>query len=124
MTIAEQLKITEFPFIIKDGKGNKIYVEDSNKSWYKQEFDLNNNITYFESSNKYWIKREYDLNNNKIYFEDSNNFWVKREFNSRGRVTYYEDSKGEIRDNRPKSVPEYTMEELTKMLGKEFKIKK
>ena len=82
MTIAEQLKVTEFPFEIWDSRGNKIYVEFVNK------------------------------------------FWVKREFNSRGRVTYYEDSKGEIRDNRPKSVPEYTMEELTKMLGKEFKIKK
>ena len=29
MTIAQQLKITEFPFKIKDSKGNLIYCEDS-----------------------------------------------------------------------------------------------
>jgi len=28
-TIAQQLKITEFPFIIKDKNGNQIYYEDS-----------------------------------------------------------------------------------------------
>jgi len=30
-TIAEQLKITEFPFRIRDSRGNVIYREDSNK---------------------------------------------------------------------------------------------
>ena len=29
MTIAKQLKIKEFPFEIKDSKGNQIYFEDS-----------------------------------------------------------------------------------------------
>ncbi len=59
-TIAQQLKITDFPFRIKD------------------------------------------KNNNQIYFEDSN---------------------GYIIDNRPKSTPEYTMEELIAKVGFEFKIK-
>jgi len=31
---------------------------------------------------------------------------------------------GVIIDNRPKSIPEYTMEELTKIVDKEFKLKK
>jgi len=81
MTIAEQLKITEFPFIIKDSRGNAIYVEYK-RFWFKQKFDLKDN------------------------------------------VHYYENSEGLIVDNRPKSIPEYTVEELTKMLGKEFKLKK
>jgi len=102
MTIAQQLKITEFPFEIRNSKGNKIYSEDSDKYWYKQEFDPKGNETYHENSDKFWEKTEYDSNNN---------------------VTYYENSNGEIRDNRPKSVPEYTMGELAQMLGKQFKIK-
>ena len=58
-TIAEQLKVKEFPFEIKDSNGNRIYFEDSH---------------------------------------------------------------GHIKDNR--TIPEYTIEELQKMLGKEFKIVK
>ena len=82
MTIAEQLNVTEFPFIIKDSRGNPIYVESVDRFYFKQQFDLNNSVIYFENS------------------------------------------RGLIRDNRAYSIPEYTMEELTKMLGKEFKLKK
>jgi len=83
-TIAEQLKITEFPFRIGDSRGNVIYREDSNKFWMKREYD--------------------ELNNDN--------------------VIYFENSDGLIIDTRSKSIPEYTMEELTKIVGKEFKIKK
>ena len=90
MTIAEQLKITEFPFIIKDSRCNVIYREDSDK---------------------YWVKREFDLSNNQTSFLDSENFSYKQEFDSRGNEIYWEDSNGTTRDNRPKSIPEYTMED-------------
>jgi len=53
MTIAQQLKITEFPFKIKDSKGNVIYREDSEGLWYKRKYDLNNHELYYEDSNKY-----------------------------------------------------------------------
>ena len=79
-TIAEQLKVKEFPFEIKDSNGNRIY---------------------FEDSHGFWAKSEYDSNNNEVYYEDSH---------------------GYIKDNR--TIPEYTIEELQKMLGKEFKIVK
>jgi len=124
MTISEQLKVTEFPFRIKDSRSNEIYFENSNKYWIKNEFDSRDNLTYSEDSKKFWYKQKFDLNNCEIHYEDSNKYWVKREFDSRGNMTYFENSYGIIEDNRPKSIPEYTMEELTKMLGKEFKIKK
>jgi len=124
MTIAQQIKVTEFPFRIKDSKGNEIYFEDSNKFWTQSEYDSNNNEIYYETSNSFWFKQKFDLRGNIIYYEDSDKFWIKREFDSKGNETYYETSYGTIRDNRLKSVPEYTMEELTKMLGKEFKITK
>ena len=101
-TIAQQLNIKNFPFRINDNSGNRIYYEDSKGYWIKREFDSNNNLIYYENSDGDWEKQEYDSRNNKIYYENSG---------------------GYIRDNRPKSIPEYTMEELTKLIGKEFKLK-
>jgi len=51
---------------------------------------------------------------------------MKREYDelNNDNVIYFENSDGLIIDTRSKSIPEYTMEELTKIVGKEFKIKK
>ena len=103
MTMAQQLKIKEFPFIIRDNRGNQIYYEDSCG---------------------FWIKREYNDNGSVIFYEDSEGYWVKYEYNDNGNEIYSETSKGTICDNRPKPVPEYTMEELVDKLGHNFKIKK
>ena len=102
-TIAEQLKVKDFPFVIEDKNNNEIYYENSGGFWWKQEYDSNNNRINSECSNRNWVKREYDSNNNEIYYEDSD---------------------GKIIDNRPKSTPEFTMEELIAKVGFEFKIKK
>jgi hypothetical protein len=101
-TIAKQLNVKDFPFKINDKNNNRIYFENSNGNWYKQEFDKNNNEIYWENSNGYWCKQEFDQSNNEIYYETSD---------------------GTIRDNRPKPTPEFTMEELIAKLGFEFKIK-
>jgi hypothetical protein len=63
-------------------------------------------------------------NNNLIYFESSDGFWWRQEFDSNNNEIYYENSDGKIIDNRPKSTPEFTMEELIAKLGFDFKIKK
>jgi hypothetical protein len=65
-----------------------------------------------------------DKNNNLIYYENSNNFWWIGEYDKNKNEIYYEDSNGYINDNRPKSTPEYTMQELVAKLGFDFKIKK
>ena len=102
-TIAQQLNVKEFPFIIEDKNHNEIYYENSTGYWWKQKYDSNNNRINSECSNGNWVKREWDSNNNEIYYEDSD---------------------GIIKDNRPKSTPEFTMEELIAKVGFEFKIKK
>ena len=79
MTIAQQLKIKKFPFIIKDDQGN---------------------LVYFENSNGYWSKEEYDDQGNRVYFEKSDGFWEKKEFDGQGNRVYWEDSYGNISDNR------------------------
>ena len=93
MTIAKQLKIKEFPFEIKDSKGNQIYWEDSSG---------------------YWAKREYDSKGKEIYWETSDGAWIKREFDSEGNRIYYENSNGTIIDNRPKTDVQKAIELLTK----------
>jgi len=50
MTIAQQLKITTFPFEIKDAKGKIIYREWSDGWWVKREFDQDGNRIYHEDS--------------------------------------------------------------------------
>jgi hypothetical protein len=104
-TIAQQLKIKEFPFEIKDSKGNRIYCETSDGYWSKTEFESNGNLIYCETSDGYWSKTEFESNGNLIYCEDSD---------------------GYILDLRPKTV-ELTMDEIAKKFGidvNNLKIKK
>ena len=94
MTIAQQLKVKDFPFEIKDIKGKLIYTE---------------------SSKGYWYKYEYDAKGNRIYYEDSNGFWIKSEYDANGYTIYYENSNGKINDNRPKVT--LTLDEVAAKFG-------
>jgi hypothetical protein len=93
MTIAQRLKIKEFPFRIKDSNGKLIYRED---------FD------------GYWVKREYDTNGKEIYYETSNGYWGKSEYDVNGNLIYWETSNGVIEDKRPKTDVQQAIELLTK----------
>jgi len=94
-TIAQHLKVNEFPFFIKDKNGKEIY---------------------YETSNGNWEKRQYDQNGNQIYFENSHGYWAKAEYDQIGKLIYYENSDGNITDNRPKVV-ELTLDEIAKKLN-------
>lgn len=48
-TIAQQLNVTDFPFIIKNKNGNIIYWEND-ELWEKSEYDSNGNVIYSENS--------------------------------------------------------------------------
>ena len=105
MTIAQQLKIKEFPFYIKDSRGNQIYWENSSGTWAK------------------W---EYDSQGKEIYYEDSNGSWSKKEYDSCGNEIYWENSQGIIVDKRPKDIV-LTMDEIAQRLNipvSQLKIKK
>ena len=94
-TIAQKLKIKDFPFIIKDADGNAIYHETSSGFWCKGERDTHGNEIYHETSDGYWCKREYDAHGNKIRFENSD---------------------GTVIDKRPKVV-ELTLQQIADALG-------
>jgi hypothetical protein len=126
-TIAQFLKVTKFPFEIKNKNGNTIYYEYSNNEWYKQEYDLNNKEIYYENSNGYWCKKEYDSNSNLIYLENSDGYWSKNEYDSDNNQIYFESSNGIMVDNRPKPSIELTLDEIADKLGinvSQLKIKK
>ena len=114
-TIAQQLKIKEFPFSIKDSNGNEIYYEDSNGCWEKQEFDAKGNRIYYEYSNGDWGKFEFDANGKLIRSEFSDGYWEKREYDANGYTIYYENSEGKITDNRPKVT--LTLDEVAAKFG-------
>ncbi len=97
-TIAQQLNVKDFPFVIKDKNGNKIY---------------------FETSTGYWAKREFDSNGNEIYYETSDGLWVKREFDSNENLIYFENSSGKVVDNRLKPSCEGKIVEID---GKKYKL--
>ena len=95
MTIAQQLKIKDFPFIIKDKNGDELYGEDTDG---------------------YWVKREYDANGNQIFRENSDGDWTKSEYDAYGNIISYETSEGVIKDYRPKTV-EVTLQDIADKLG-------
>jgi YD repeat-containing protein len=95
-TIAQFLKVKDFPFVIEDKNGNEIY---------------------FENSSGYWIKREYDNQGNKIRYENSNGNWSKHEYDEQGNKIRYENSDGYIVDNRPKPIIELTLQDIAEMKG-------
>ena len=125
-TIAQQLNVTKFPFVIKDHNGKQIYFENSKGYWSKSEYDTNGKKIYFEDSDGYWEKPEYDANGNLIYCETSDGYWIKYEYDAHGKLIYRETSYGYIEDNRPKEII-VSMDEIADNMGipvKQLKIKK
>ena len=112
-TIAQQLKVKEFPFYIRDSRGNEIYYENSKGKIVDsrpKDIVLKNTLSRLGTP----------------VATRSNGFWVKMEYDSQGNMIYREDSDGKIIDNRPKEVV-LTMDEIAQRLNipvEQLKIKK
>jgi len=65
-TIAQQLKIKEFPFGIKNNAGKWIY---------------------YENETGYWARHEYNELGQRVYSEDSSGFSWSREYDADGKQT-------------------------------------
>jgi len=87
MTKAQELGITEFPYIEYDSNGNKIYVEVEDGFWAKQIFNDKNQITYYERYNGYFENWKYD-ENGSIFWENSKGETSIKEKNSLGKEIY------------------------------------
>ena len=111
-TIAKQLNIKTFPFVIKDSNGNQIYYENFTGFWVKREYDAAGKMIYCKWSDGYWIKQEW-AGSNKVYSENSFGYWVKLEY-ADGKLIYRETSDGIIVDKRPKTDVQKAIDLLTK----------
>jgi hypothetical protein len=116
-TIAQFLNVKDFPFVIKDKNGKRLYVEDLTGFWLKRKYNDAGNEIRYENSDGYWIINKYDDAGNRIYFEKSDGYWIKSEYNDEGNRIYFESSDGGIFDNRPKPIIELTLEDIAKMKG-------
>jgi len=90
-TIAQQLNIKKFPFIIKDVADKEIYRETSQRGWVKREW-AGGKVIRWETSDGFWQKQEWDGD----------------------KVIYREDSDGIIMDKRPKTDVQKAIDFLTK----------
>jgi len=89
--------------------------------WYEYTYDdLGNELIYKDSLGD-WHEFTYDNKGNALTYKDSNGFWCESTYDDLGNELTYKSSEGV---SKTFDIPEYTMEELTKIVGKEFKIKK
>ncbi len=107
-----------------NNRGNKIYHENATGFWIKREFDDNGNETYYEDNTGYWYKHLYDVNGNIIYYENSGGGWYAHEWDDKGNSIYHENSLGVVRGekSKPNNVVEMTMDEISKVVGKNVKV--
>jgi hypothetical protein len=98
-TIAQQLNITSFPFIIKNEFGYTVYAEYKDGRWERFEYHAMGGISYKESSSGFWERNTYNELGQIVHQENSDGYWFKREFDEYGRRTYFEDSNGKISIN-------------------------
>jgi len=56
-TLAQFLKVKDFPFIIKDKNGKQIYYENSTGFWSKTEYNSDGNEIYYEHSDGFIIDK-------------------------------------------------------------------
>ena len=107
----------------KDGdiayKYNK-YSNDSNGYWEERTYDERGNELTYKDSNDYWEERTYDEMGNVLTYNSSKGYSDERTYDEKGNELTYKNSDGVMRGF---DIPEYTIEELKEMLGKEFKIK-
>ena len=96
MTKAQELGITEFPYIEYDSNGNKVYVEIEDGFWIKSIFNEKNQITYLEKYNGTFQNWKYD-ENNSVFYENSEGETYIKEKNSLGKEIYTKDIDGTCR---------------------------
>ena len=96
MTIAQQLRISRFPLVIKDRKGNFVYTEDENGNWTKTIYNDAGLLIRLEDSDGKYENRAYDDNGNLVWLTDYTGYWYKFRFNEKGEDIYYENSLGDL----------------------------
>jgi hypothetical protein len=106
-----------------DKKGNIVYkfLTNSKGDWWKYTYNEKGNPLTCENSKGDWSKCTYDEKGNQLTCENSKGDWSKYTYDEKGNELTYENSDG---IKMGFDIPEFTMEELVKKIGYNFKIKK
>jgi len=104
-----------------DDNGNKLTYKNSKGYCYERTYDDNGNELTFKDSKGDWYEYTRDDNGNELTFKHFDGYWYERTYDDQGNELTFKHSDGV---SRGFNIPEYTMEELTRIVGKEFKIKK
>ena len=104
-----------------DDKGNPLTFTHSNGVWCEWTYDENGNLLTFKNSKDEWREKTYDDKGNILTYKNFDGDWAEYTYDDNGNELTFKNSNG---ISRGLDIPEYTMEELTKIVGKEFKIKK
>ena len=104
----------------KDGDMAYQYNKDSDSFSQEYTYDEMGNMLTYGDSDSYWEEYTYDEKGNRLTYKSSNGYSWERTYDENGNELTYKDGDGAMRGF---DIPEYTMEELKEMIGKEFKIK-
>ena len=104
-------------------KGVLVYefYKHSKGYWCEITFDDMDNELTFKNSFGDWYEYTRDDQGNPLTYRNCYCYWYKKTYDDNGKELTFKDSEGKLRGF---DIPEYTMEQLTEMIGKEFKIKK
>jgi hypothetical protein len=116
-TIAQQLKIKEFPFIITDKQGERIYEENQDGFWTKTLRHPKGWITDYETSEGYWCKREYDSEGREIYLVNSRGESKLTRYDQNGECIYLETSWNGVEIDKLPKVVELTLRQVAEKLN-------
>ena len=104
-------------------KGVLVYefYTNSNGDWYEYTRDDQGNPLTYRNCHCNWYEYTRDDQGNELTYKSSNGYWSERTYDDNGDLLTYKNSTSV---SKTYDIPEYTMEQLTKIVGKEFKIKK
>jgi len=104
-------------------KGVLVYkfYQSCNGLWSEIIYDDRRNELSYKNSLGDWYEYTRDDQGNPLTYKNCHCYWYKKTYDDQGNELTYKDSEGKLRGF---DIPEYTMEQLTEMIGKEFKIKK
>ncbi len=110
----------ELELFHKDGDMAYQYNKDSDSYWQEYTYDDKGNVLTYKHSKGYLEESTYDEKGNELTYKNSKGYWREHTYDEKGNELTYKNSDGVMRGF---DIPEYTIEELKEMLGKEFKIK-
>ena len=97
------------------------FYKDYDSYWCERTYDDKGSRLTYKKSTGYWWEYTKDDKGNPLTYKGSDGYWYEKTYDNQGNELTFKDSDGV---SRGFNIPEYTMKELTKIVGKEFKIKK